>query len=934
MQRVRPVTVVTLALPALWALALYLRTLVPGIYVSDFAEFQYQPLRLGLPHPNGFPFYMLLGWLWSHLPVGTVAWRMNALSALGGALAVAITTGFAFRIGRRIPVALLAGGLLAVSPTFWYYSLAAERYTLNILLLASCWWAAWEAVQSKEARFAYLSALLLSLGLATHPSDALALPFWLAYLVLRLPHVRRVPRFWLVLLATGVAPLLLYLYVPWRWAAFGDWPLLPGVGRSSAVYHGMVHVWYEAPLRWDLLSRYIMGLSNYATGLLAGGWQQALNLMGQVVPYWLRDVPWIVLGLAGLGVIALFRRDALLVVVWGGFSAFLVLMVSYITQGKNDAYLLPAFWVVFLCAAFALSLLMDSMVWVRARLTRGRAGEGTPGWITGGAGVLAACAVLGLSCQGYPAADLSRAIESPRSWEVNLKHPLEEGAGLLGHWSDLTPLWYMQQIKGQRPDLVGLFPPDMVAVIEPWLRAGRALYLVAPLREWALDLPGRYDLMSWGRMVRILPKGVAVACPPQAHAIETPAAWPLAVTSWSVEDPLRSEVPGVLSFCWQAQTALPRDTFLRLRLRSLDTGDELVFNEPLISSWYPQSEVTAGRPGLALVPIQLPLGTPSGRYHLDIVPYRLRDDKVENWPDTQPVDLGEATVVPSERFQRSLLTDEVAPILAPSAGPMVLRAWRLSQPSVRPGDPIRLELLWDVRSPTAAAITVSLGFRDVTNGRLADPAHLASWSIPGGVLKPGTLWRGDYRLVTPLGRGDRTYAVEPRVQVGGVWRAWRPTYRLIVGTVRVHDREHVDGLPHTAVPIQARFGPVADLSGYNPLPESLRPGQPYPVTLYWRTRGETGQSYVVFVHLLDENGRLIAQHDSVPGEGVLPTSIWVPSEIIRDTHAVALPAHVPVGRYTLRVGLYDPVSGERLPVLSDLPVVDRSVEIAVVWMKP
>ncbi len=108
---------ILVGLSSLAALALYLRTLVPGVFVSGFAEFQYQPLRLGLPHPNGFPFYMLLGWLWSHLPVGTVAWRMNVLSAVAGALAVSMTVGFAYRLSRRAAVALLAGGLLMVSPT-------------------------------------------------------------------------------------------------------------------------------------------------------------------------------------------------------------------------------------------------------------------------------------------------------------------------------------------------------------------------------------------------------------------------------------------------------------------------------------------------------------------------------------------------------------------------------------------------------------------------------------------------------------------------------------------------------------------------------------------------------------------------------------------------------------------------------------------------
>ena len=73
------------------ALALYARTLAPGVFVADFAEFQYLPARLGLAHPNGFPFYMLLGKLWSLLPIGNLAWRMNLLSALAGTLAVGLT---------------------------------------------------------------------------------------------------------------------------------------------------------------------------------------------------------------------------------------------------------------------------------------------------------------------------------------------------------------------------------------------------------------------------------------------------------------------------------------------------------------------------------------------------------------------------------------------------------------------------------------------------------------------------------------------------------------------------------------------------------------------------------------------------------------------------------------------------------------------------
>ena len=357
----------------LLTLLLYLRTLVPGIYVSDFVEFQYQPALLGLPHPNGFPFYMLLGWLWSHVPVGSVALRMNVLSAVGGALAVAVTTAFAQRLSRRASVGLLAGGLLALSPTFWYYSLAAERYTLNIALLAGVFWTAWEATRRlsqpepdrrQAVRLVYLSGILLGLGLATHPSDALVLPFWLGYLFWRLPELRRSLGFWLKLAIITGAPLLLFVYVPWRWQAFSGVPLVAGVGRSEAVYRGLVHVWYEPTLTFDLLRQYVMGLGGYATGFFSGGWQDALRGTWVLEPYWSNNIAPVVLVLAGLGMLRLLRLDAALALAMAGFGVMVALLTAYITQGKNDAYLTPTFWVIFFNAAFSLDMLLAAALWL------------------------------------------------------------------------------------------------------------------------------------------------------------------------------------------------------------------------------------------------------------------------------------------------------------------------------------------------------------------------------------------------------------------------------------------------------------------------------------------------------------------------------------------------------------------------------------------
>ena len=84
------------------------------------------------------------------------------------------------------------------------------------------------------------------------------------------------------------------------------------------------------------------------------------------------------------------------------------------------------------------------------------------------------------------------------------------------------------------------------------------------------------------------------------------------------------------------------------------------------------------------------------------------------------------------------------------------------------------------------------------------------------------------------------------------------------------------------------------------------------------------RDYTVFVHLVDSDGHLVAQHDSQPWwEVSLPTSTWEPGEELRDQHRLSLPPDLLPGTYLLRVGAYDWETLERLPVIeNDVPVND------------
>jgi hypothetical protein len=86
------------------------------------------------------------------------------------------------------------------------------------------------------------------------------------------------------------------------------------------------------------------------------------------------------------------------------------------------------------------------------------------------------------------------------------------------------------------------------------------------------------------------------------------------------------------------------------------------------------------------------------------------------------------------------------------------------------------------------------------------------------------------------------------------------------------------------------------------------------VWLRWEAVDKVDADYAIFVHLLDESGALVAQHDGLPQNGYAPTRTWEAGDTVDDRHSVALPPDLPAGGYRLAVGLYDPLTGERLPL--------------------
>lgn len=115
-------------------------------------------------------------------------------------------------------------------------------------------------------------------------------------------------------------------------------------------------------------------------------------------------------------------------------------------------------------------------------------------------------------------------------------------------------------------------------------------------------------------------------------------------------------------------------------------------------------------------------------------------------------------------------------------------------------------------------------------------------------------------------------------------------------------------LPETAQPAGHRFGEDVVLVGVD---VEMAEGNQVDVVLYWQAERPLAQNGTVFVHLLDADGNLIAQHDGQPVQNSYPLSIWPTGVLIADRHTLILPHPLPAAPAQLSIGLYNPADFSR-----------------------
>lgn len=142
---------------------------------------------------------------------------------------------------------------------------------------------------------------------------------------------------------------------------------------------------------------------------------------------------------------------------------------------------------------------------------------------------------------------------------------------------------------------------------------------------------------------------------------------------------------------------------------------------------------------------------------------------------------------------------------------------------------------------------------------------------------------------------------------------WRLPNGRVLGQVQVNIRPALTEPPEYAVEIGTAVGDVGTLVGFTPPAEAVTLDESFTLELIWLADSTPSADYTVFVQLIDQAGRVIAQSDAQPGQGQRPTGGWRPGEYLIDSHTLRFNEDAEPGPARLIAGMYDARTGERLP---------------------
>lgn len=427
------------------SLMLYATTLIPSVLSADNGEFQLVAWKLGVAHPPGYPLYTLVGFLFSRF-FASPAFALNLLSAILASITLVLVS----RTVRAATGSTL-GGLAAVvvlgtSTTFW-----AQATTANIRMPTALFtaWCAYALVSHQQVlrstshpvdsrssllpfspsdRHLVTFALVFSLGIGHHLSLLFPGIFFVIYLILVDPSLPKQPRRWIKPGIVLVVGLLVLLYLPIRGATGGT--LADGESTTYLVQPDkfLDHV----------LTRGFEGDFFYFITTRPDQLGDRIALLPTLFNFQF-NAGTLILGAIGVVLLA-WRNWRLLVLLLGGITVHTFITLTY-RAPQTVEYMMPAYVLFAILIGCGIGGAPASV-----------GGRPVPAFRY----VPAALALLSGAIRGLdnlPSYVWLSQHEDTRAYAAALLDDAPPGAVILSNWHWANPMWYLQQVEGQRPDV-------------------------------------------------------------------------------------------------------------------------------------------------------------------------------------------------------------------------------------------------------------------------------------------------------------------------------------------------------------------------------------------------------------------------------------------------------------------------------------------------
>jgi hypothetical protein len=224
----------TSAISFIIPLIVYIVTLEKKLVGGDTTWFALQIPQMYVLVPTGYPVFSLLGKLISLVPVGDLAYRLNLLSAIFGALTILFLFLGINKLVKNEIISLITAMSFAFLKTYWSIASRLEFDTLNSFFIVLIIFSILHYRENTTRNRLYFTFFCLGLSLTNHPIAFFVMPAFLVYLIIINPRIFKSIKTILLSILFFLIPLVSYVYIPIR--------SLQGYGTVTTLKKFLYHV--------------------------------------------------------------------------------------------------------------------------------------------------------------------------------------------------------------------------------------------------------------------------------------------------------------------------------------------------------------------------------------------------------------------------------------------------------------------------------------------------------------------------------------------------------------------------------------------------------------------------------------------------------------------------------------------------------------------